>query len=92
MISLKKGHEIHHLTNNHIFLHSSLWQRPAVQDILKENDTVHKLSPSEAFCRVTIQDVTVKSDGFLKLESPLIRRIHSSRHRRLRALCHLAVG
>ena len=92
MISLKKGHEIHHLTNNHQFPHSALWQRLAVQDVLMQNDIVHRLSPSDASWGVTIQDVTVKRDGFLTFESPLIRRIHSSRHRRQRALCQLSRG
>ena len=59
MISLKKGNEIHHLTNNHIFPHSSLWQRLAVQDVLIDNDIAHQLSQSEAFLRVTIEDMTV---------------------------------
>ena len=86
MISLK----IHHLTNNQIFPHSALWQQLAVQDVLTENDIAHRLSPSEASWQVTIQDVTVKRDGFLTLESPQIRRIHSSRHRRQRAQRHLS--
>ena len=82
------SHKIHHLTNNHIFPHSALWQQLAVQDDLTE--IAHRLSPSEASWQVTIQDVTVKRDGFLTLESPLIRRIHSSRHRRQRAQHHLS--
>ena len=57
-----------------------------------QNDIVHQLSPSDASLGVTIQDVTLKRDGFLTLESPLIRRIHSSPHRRQRALCHLSRG
>ena len=78
MISLKKGHEIHHFTDNHLFLHTALWQRLADQDILMQNDIAHRLSPSDASWSVTIQDMTVKRDGFLTLESPLIRRIHST--------------
>ena len=35
------------------------------------------------------KDVTVKHEGFLTLESPLIRQIHSSCHRRRRAPSHL---
>ena len=54
--------------------------------------SVYPLSPSEAFWGVPIHDVTVKRDSFLPLESPLIRWIHSSHHRRQRALCHLSCG
>ena len=59
MISLKKGNEIYHWTNNQFFSHSALWQQLVVQDVLIENDIAHQLSPSEASWRVTIQDVTV---------------------------------
>ena len=52
-------------------------QLSAVQDVLMQNDIVHQLSPSKASWRVTIQDVILKRDGFLTLESPLIYRIHS---------------
>ena len=48
MIALKKGHDIHHLTNYHLFPHSALWQRLAVQDVLMQIDIVHQLSPPEA--------------------------------------------
>ena len=41
MISLKKGHEIYHLTNYHLFPHSALWQPLAVQDLLMHNDIAH---------------------------------------------------
>ena len=92
MITHKKGQEIQFLTNNHLFPHSALWQWLAVQDFLMQNGIVHWLSPSEASWRVTIQDVTVKCDGFLKLESSLIWQIHWSCHRRQRALCHLSLG
>ena len=55
-------------------------------------DIAHQLSPSDASWPVTIQDVTVKCDSFLILESPLIRRIYLSRHRRPTALCHISHG
>ena len=44
MISLKRGHEIHDLTNKH---HFSTLCIVAVQDILMQNDTVQRLSPQE---------------------------------------------
>ena len=86
MISIKKRHEINHSTINHLF---PLCQRLAVQDVLMQNDIAHQLSQSEVSYWVTIQDVTVKRDNFLMLES---LRIHSSRHRRQRALCRLIHG
>ena len=69
---------------------SALCQQLAVKAVLMQNDISHHLSPSKASWGVTIQDMTVKHDGFGTLEFPLIRRIHSSRHRRQRALCHLS--
>ena len=90
MISLKKGHEIHHLTNIHHFLHCALWQPMAVQDVLMRNAIAHRLSPSEAFWWVTIQDVPMKRVGFLTIEAWLIRRIRSSRLTRQRALWYLS--
>ena len=85
MISLKKWPDINHLTNKHIFTHSELWQRLAVQDVLMQNNIAHWLSPSEASWRVLVQYVTLIRLGFLTLEPPLIRRIHSSRLKRLEA-------
>ena len=46
-----------------------------------QSDIAHRLSPSDASWGVTIQDVTGTRDGFLMLESPIIRQIHSSRHK-----------
>ena len=90
MISFKKWHEIHHLTEITFFhIVHWLWQQLADQDALLENDIAHQLSPAEASWQVTIQDVTVKCDGFLTLESPIIWWIYSFCHRRQRAMCHL---
>ena len=85
MISPKKGNEIPHFTNNHLFPHSSLWQWLAVQDILIESDITHWLSPSEASWQVSIKDMTV---SWLRVSTN--RQKHSSCHRRQRALCHLS--
>ena len=90
MISLKKGHEIHHLTNIHHFRHCALWQPMAVQDVLMRNAIAHRLSPSEAVWWVTIQDVPMKRIGFLTIEAWWIRRIRSSRLTRQRALWYLS--
>ena len=57
-----------------------------------QNDIGHQLSSSKTSWRVNIQDVTMKRDGFLTLESILILWIHLSRHRRQRALCQLCRG
>ena len=92
LISLKKDHEINRLTKNQLLPKSALWQQLEVQDLLVQNDILHRLSPLEASWRVTIQDVTVKRDGFLPLQSPLIRQIHSSRKGRQRAFFHLGRG
>ena len=62
MITLKKGHRIHHLTNNHLFPHKALCQRLVVQDVLMHNDIPHRLSLSEAYWQVIVQDVTVKTE------------------------------
>ena len=50
------------------------------------------MSLTKASWQVTIQDVTVKHDGFWTLEFPLIRQIHSFCHRRQRALCYQSCG
>ena len=50
MISLKKRHEIHHLTNKHPFQNSALWQHVAVQYVLIQNDIAHqKMWPQSAY-------------------------------------------
>ena len=71
-------------TNGHLFPHSALCQQWAVQDVLMQNDIVPRLSPSEAYCRVMVQDVTGKHLGFLTLEQPLIKWIHWARLKRQR--------
>ena len=92
ILSLKKCHKNPLLADNDPFPHCASWHSVAHMDVLMQNDIAHRLSPSKASWQVTIQDVTVKRDGFLMLESPLIRRIHSFRHRRQRALWYLSRG
>ena len=61
MISLKKGHDIHHLTNIHLFPQSALCKQLQVENVLMQINIAHGLSPSE--------DVPVKRLGFLTLEN-----------------------
>ena len=45
----------------------ALWQRLEVQDVNKNIQIAHWMSPSAASWHVTIQDVTVKHDSFLTI-------------------------
>ena len=78
-ISLKNKSEINHLTNIHLFPHSALCSSVQFRTFLLRIDWAHP----KASLRVTIEDVTVKRDSFLTLESPLIWRIHSFWHKEL---------
>ena len=71
------------------FLYFASWQRVAELDHLWQKRQTDQMALSCPLSLPTIQDVTVKCVGFLKLEAWLIRRIRSSCLPRQRALWYL---